>query len=208
VVEVVALAGALADSGEHRKPAVRLGDVVDQLHDDHRLADAGAAEQADLAALGVRREQVDDLDPGDQDLGLGRLRDKVGSRRVDGGAPLGADRPALVDRVADHVDDPPQRLAPHRHHDRAAGVDHLGAAHEPLGRVHRHRAHGILAEVLRHLQHQAVATVVGLDRAEDRRQLAVEPHVDHGADDLRNPADVVFHARAPGLTAKAPRRRK
>ena len=50
VIEVVALAGALADAGEHRDAAVALGDVVDQLLDQHGLADAGAAEQADLAA--------------------------------------------------------------------------------------------------------------------------------------------------------------
>ena len=73
VVEVVALARALADAGEHRVAAVRLGDVVDQLHDQHGLADAGAAEQADLAALGVGREQVDDLDAGDEDLRFRRL---------------------------------------------------------------------------------------------------------------------------------------
>ena len=54
VVEVVALAGALADAGEHRDAAVALGDVVDQLLDEHGLADAGAAEQADLAALARR----------------------------------------------------------------------------------------------------------------------------------------------------------
>src|SRR5712692_9802263 len=50
VIEVVALAGALADAGEHRVAAVLLGDVVDELHDDDGLADTGAAEQADLAA--------------------------------------------------------------------------------------------------------------------------------------------------------------
>ena len=60
--EVVALAGALADAGEHRHAAVLLGDVVDQLLDQHRLAEAGAAEQADLAAAHERRDQVDDLD--------------------------------------------------------------------------------------------------------------------------------------------------
>ena len=66
VIEVVALAGALADAGEHRIAAVGLGDVVDQLLNEHRLADARAAEQADLAALGVGGEQVDDLDAGDR----------------------------------------------------------------------------------------------------------------------------------------------
>jgi len=40
---------------------VALGDVVDELHDEHCLADAGAAKQADLAAALVRRQQVDDL---------------------------------------------------------------------------------------------------------------------------------------------------
>src|SRR3712207_7823767 len=39
-VEVAALAGALADAGEHRVAAVLLGHVVDELEDEHRLADA------------------------------------------------------------------------------------------------------------------------------------------------------------------------
>ena len=52
--EVVALARALAHAAERRQAAVLLGEVVDQLLDDHGLAHAGAAEQADLAALGVR----------------------------------------------------------------------------------------------------------------------------------------------------------
>ena len=73
VIEVVALARALADAGEHRHAAMRLGDVVDQLLDQHGLAHAGAAEQADLAALEVGREQVDHLDAGDEDLGRRRL---------------------------------------------------------------------------------------------------------------------------------------
>ena len=51
VVKIVAFAGALADAGEHGVTAVHLGDVVDQFHDDDGLADAGATERADLAAL-------------------------------------------------------------------------------------------------------------------------------------------------------------
>jgi hypothetical protein len=42
------------DAAEHRDTAVLQRDVVDQLHDDDGLADAGAAEQADLAALAGR----------------------------------------------------------------------------------------------------------------------------------------------------------
>src|SRR3546814_12810123 len=60
-------------------------DLVDQLLDEHGLADAGAAEQADLAALGVGSEEIDDLDAGDEDGALGRLVDEQGRVRVDGG---------------------------------------------------------------------------------------------------------------------------
>ena len=38
------------------------GNVVDELHNNDRLAHTGAAEQADLAALGIGRNQIDDLD--------------------------------------------------------------------------------------------------------------------------------------------------
>ena len=71
--EVVALAGALADAGEHREAAVLGRDVVDQLLDDDGLAHARAAEQADLAALQERLDQVDDLDAGLEHLLAGRL---------------------------------------------------------------------------------------------------------------------------------------
>ena len=40
------------------------------------------------------------------------------------------------------------------------------------------------AEMLRDFQHQAVAAVLGLERVQDRRQVAFELHVDDGADDL------------------------
>ena len=37
----------------------------------------------------------------------------------------------------------------------AAGVDHVGAAGEAVGRVHRDRAHAVVAEVLLHLRDRA-----------------------------------------------------
>jgi hypothetical protein len=43
---------------------VSLGHVVDQLHDKDSLADACAAEETDLATLGVGSQEVDDLDAG------------------------------------------------------------------------------------------------------------------------------------------------
>ncbi len=48
-----------------------------------------------------------------------------------------------------------------------------------------------LAKMLRHFEHQAVALVLGLQRIEDRRQLAFELHVDDGADDLRDASALI-----------------
>src|SRR5690606_34722824 len=48
VIQVVAFAGAFTDARENRGAAMALGDVVDQFLNENGLADAGAAEQADL----------------------------------------------------------------------------------------------------------------------------------------------------------------
>ena len=126
--EVVALAGPLPHAREAGHAAEVLGDPADHLLDEHRLAHAGPAEQADLAAADVRGHQVDDLDAGDEHLGL-RL-ELVERRR----GPV--DRPALLDvearlghveRVAEHVEHVPLGHVADRHRDRRAGVDHLGA---------------------------------------------------------------------------------
>ena len=164
---------------------MRLGDVVDQFLDQNGLADAGAAEQADLAALGVGREQVDDLDAGDEDRGFGRLLDIFGSRRHGSdGVSVRRDRAFLVDRLADDVDDAAEHFRADRHGDRRAGVGDRLAANQTFGRVHRDGADGVLAEMLRDFEHEALAAVVGLERVQDRRQVIVERNVDDGADDL------------------------
>src|SRR5919108_2937244 len=164
-------------------------------------ADAGAAEQADLAALRVRREQVDDLDAGLEHLGGRReLLDGRGGP-VDRPALLDIDLVALVDRLAEQVEDAPERDAADRDRDRAAGVDHLGAAGDAVGRVHRDRAHAVVAEVLLDLAHQVradvrVAGVVALagdDQGRvDLRQLVREYGLDDDALDLLDPADVLL----------------
>jgi hypothetical protein len=102
-----------------------------------------------------------------------------------GAVSVAADRAALVDRLADDVHDAAERLGADRHADlRAGGADRL-AAGEAVGRVHGDGADRVLAEVLGDLEDQAVAVVVGLERRQDRRQLAFERDVDDGADHLR-----------------------
>ncbi len=189
-VEVVALAGPLADAAEGREAAVLGRDVVDQLLDQNGLADAGAAEQADLAALGVRGEEVDDLDAGLEDL-LGRGQ-VLGARggTVDRPAILALDRRALVDRLAEQVEDPAERVLADGHGDRGAGVDDGVAAAQAVGGVHRDRADAVVAEVLLDLEREVerVATValgdLDLEGRVDLGQAVREDDVDDDADHL------------------------
>ena len=105
VVEIVALAGPLADAGEDGVASVGLGHVVDQLHDEHSLAHASAAKEADLSSLHVGGQQVHDFDAGDENLLLDAHLDELRSLGVDGQLLGGVDGAPLVDRVADDVDD-------------------------------------------------------------------------------------------------------
>ncbi len=193
-VKVVSLAGALADAGEARDAAMGLRHVVDELHDDDGLADAGASEQADLAPFPVRGEQVDDLDPGLEDLDLGRLLLERRRVVVNRGGLLGLDRGEAIDGLADHVEDAAEALGADRHPDGAARVTYFHAAHEAVGAVHGDRADRVLAQVLGDLERQVVlrprdAGVAHLERVEDHRELAlVELDVDDGPDDLHDSA--------------------
>ncbi len=87
--EVGSFAGPLADAGEHRVAAVCGGDPGDQLGENDRLAQTGTAEQTGLATADERRQQVDHLDAGLEELGLGR---QVGQGRAHRGGSANARR--------------------------------------------------------------------------------------------------------------------
>ena len=201
--QVVPLAGALADAGEDREAAVAHRDVVDQLHDEHGLADARAAEEAGLAALGVGLEQVDDLDAGLEHLGRGGQLGEGRGQAVDRGALLDVERAHRVDGLADDVEDAAEDLAPDRRGDRRAGVGGDHAAHHALGGLHRDGAHRVLAEVLGDLEDgvdhlrpaRRLDLLVDDQRVHQCRQLAgLEFNVDDRADHLRHAAFIHFSA--------------
>jgi peptide chain release factor 1 len=185
VVQVVTLTRALADTGKDRVTTVGLGNVVDELLNEHSLADTGTAEKTNLATTGVRREQVDDLDARLEHLGLGRLLDELWRVGVDGGVLDTLDLAAHVDRLANDVHDAAKGLAagaregvegkgkgpgekggkshlPERggadgDHDGGASVNDLLAADETTGRVHGNGADSVLTQVLGDLEDEAAA---------------------------------------------------
>ena len=132
-----------------------LGDVVDELLNHDRLADAGAAEQADLPALDERRDEIDDLDAGLENLGLGLQLGELRGGPVDG-PPLdvGRNRRPAVDRFTQYVQDAPQRSLAHRGSDGSPGVAHLHPTGDAVGGAHGHGADLVLPDVLLDLGRQ------------------------------------------------------
>ena len=68
-----------------------------------------------------------------------------------------AERLAVVDGVADHVDEAAERLLADRHGHGDAGVDDLDAAREAVGGVHGDGPDLVVAEVLLHLADDLLA---------------------------------------------------
>ena len=147
--EVGALTGSLPDAGEDRHAAVLLGDPVDHLLDEHGLADAGAAEQADLAALHVGLEEVDDLDAGLEHLPLGlerverRRRSRWISHHASGSpiSPASSGSPITL-KTWPSTPSPTGTVMPR------PVLTHRGPPGEPVGRLQADAAHPALADLL------------------------------------------------------------
>jgi hypothetical protein len=67
-VELVALTDALTDASKESQLTRVFADVVDNFHNEHGLAHAGTADNADLAALDEGSEEVEHLDAGLEQL--------------------------------------------------------------------------------------------------------------------------------------------
>ena len=186
--EVVALARPLANACEHGKPFVLLGNVVDELHDEDRLADACAAEEADLAATRVGLNQVDNLDAGLEHLDVRGQLVVAWWVGVDGAVALGLRLRQSVDNLAHHIKKPATDLGADRHGDGLARVDNGRASREAIRGVHGDSTHTVLAEVLLHFENErAEFAAVDLEGVEDLRYTAAgELNVHNGADHLQH----------------------
>jgi len=148
VIEVVTFPGAFTDTGKYRQTGVGLGDVVDQFHQGNGLAHTGTAEQADLAALGDRHDQVDNLDTGFEDIHGGGLVRIGGRLAVDRHARVVLDGTGFVNRVAEYIHDATQGSLADRHGDGSAGVGHSQATAEAFGCAHGDTAHHTVTQLL------------------------------------------------------------
>src|SRR5690606_20662246 len=184
VVKVVTFTRALTNASENGIAAVRLRDVVDQFLNKNRLANARATEQADLTALGIGRQEVENLDASDQDFRFRRLLDIFRSGLVNTAGLRCVDRSSFINRLTNHVDDAAEHFGTDRNADGRTRISNRLTTHQTIGRVHRDTTYRVLTEVLSNLKNQAISLVVGLKRIQDRRQIVLELDVHHRANNL------------------------
>jgi len=187
VVQIVTLTGTLSDTSENGVTSVVLGNVVDQLLNEHSLSDTGTSEETNLTTTGIGGEQVDDLDTGNENLGNDGLIDELGSLAMNGGGLLGVYGTTLIDRLTDDVDDTAQALGTDGDGDGGTGILDSLATDQTLGTVHGNGTDGVLSQVLGDLEDQAAVQALDLKSVENGGELAlVELNVDDGTNDGAN----------------------
>jgi peptide chain release factor 1 len=138
VVQIVTLTSTLSDTSEDRVATVSLGNVVDQLLNEHSLSDTCSSEKTNLSTTSVWGEQVDDLDTGDQHLsGCGLIGEgrSVGVNRELLGELDGA---TLVDWVTSDVHDTTESSWTDWHHDGVASIGCSVTTDETFGTCFHH----------------------------------------------------------------------
>ena len=191
VQQVVPLAGALADAGEHGVAAVAGCDVVDKLLEDHGLAYPGASEEAELAAAREGADQVENLEAGLEHLVRGHLLLVIGSGPVQAACRGASSETGSLPSIGSPMtlNSRPSTSSPTGNLDRRSRVDDARAPGQAVRRVHRHATHQVFAEVLLHLEYQAfIAGAILFDNFEGvvyRGQfLPAEIDVENDADDF------------------------
>ena len=184
VVEIVSFSGPLSDSGEHRVTTVGLGDVVNQFHNKHGLSDSGSSEKSDLTSSCVRGKEIDDLDSGDQELLAGALVYEQGGVSMDGESKVGVDGAAVIDGLANNVDDSSEGLWPDGDHNGVSGVFHSLSSYETVGSVKGDAPDLGVSEMLGDLEHESVFGSLDLKGVEDFWEVSFELDIDNGTNDL------------------------
>ena len=116
--------------------------------DQHGLANAGTAEQANLAPLAVRSQQVDHLDAGLKNLGLGLQLSEAGGGAVDRSGHAGGYWTLLIHGLAEHVEDATEGGFAHGYANWGASINCLHATDQAVGGAHGHSTDSVIAQQL------------------------------------------------------------
>lgn len=162
-----------------------LCDVVDELLDQHSLADTSTTEQANLSTTRVGCKEVDDLDTGLQDLSSSRLLDKRRGVGVDGQKLDALNFTTLINGLTNDVHDTTEGGGSNGNLDGGTSVYDLLATDKTLGTVHGDGTNRVLTEVSRNLEDETTTVEVNdLERVENGgKVVTLKLDVNNGTDD-------------------------
>jgi peptide chain release factor 1 len=186
VVKIISLTGALSDTGEHRVTTVVHGNIVNKFHDNDSLSYTGTSEKSDLTTLGVRSQQVNNLNTSHKNLlGLTLLSEERG-RAMDGSLKASSDGTLLIHGLTNHIQDTAKSAGSDGNHDGGASVIHSLATHQTLSGFHGNGTDGVLTQMLGDLEDEAGSTLsnLNLQGVKDRGKGTIELDIDNGTDNL------------------------
>ena len=145
--------------------------------------------RTNLATLGVRGEEVNDLDTSLENGGPDVHFREGRGLGVDGEVGIRLDGATLVNWLTNDVHDAAKGGETGGDGDGITGVNDGLAANETLGTVHGNGADGVLTEMLGNLEDEAGIVVLDLKGVEDGGQAAVlKLDIDDGTNDRHNAA--------------------
>ena len=150
---------------------------MDQFLDEDGLTNAGAAEQTDFTALGVRCQQVDDLDTGFQDLNYRTLVTERRCRTVNRPLFVGLDFTGIVNRLTQHIEHSAQGRCAYRHLNAGTGRKDFHILCKALCGGQADAADNAVAHMLRNFHHAGFTAVVDGECILDHRKLSRECHI-------------------------------
>ena len=173
------------------------GDIADQFLDEHSLSHARSAEKSDLTTLCIRRQKVNDLDSGLQNLHNRALILKCRRLPVDDPFLSIIDRLAVVNSLAEHVKQSAKRPLSHRHLDACSGSSNLHILVKSLAGGEHQTAHLIVPKMLGDLHDALFAVVVHFQRILDKREVSVfKYYVNDRSHDLYDSSFIHDHNRS------------
>jgi hypothetical protein len=201
VVKIVTLTSTLSDSSEHRISSMVHGNVVNEFHDNDGLSDSSTSEEANLSSLGIRSEEIDNLDSGHENLLTFSLLSESGSGPVEGGELLlsfGEDGSLLVNWLTNDVDDTAESFGSHGHLNRSSSIFAILATDKSVGGFHGNGTDGVLSKMLCDLENETIAAYdFDLKSVENLRKFLIELNINDGSNYLSNLSDT---GRGSGAT--------
>jgi len=189
VVEIVTLSSSLSDTGEDRVTTMRLGDVVDQLHNEDSLTDSGTTEETNLTTLYVWGKKIDDLDTSLENFDGRAGLDEFWWWGVDSLEGVSLDWASLVDWGTNDVDNSAEGGGTDWDHNWVTGVEDVLTSNDSLGGIHSNGSNGVLTQMLGDLEHQSVLSALDFESVQNWWSITIELNVNDWTNDGSDSAD-------------------